>query len=162
MTQRRSRVARFTGSLAEQDPGKPPRPLVETVEGKRGAGYNFREGGRMVLRGRGTYKPGSVFALALVGSAILNGQPLRCRGFMPGISLRITVSNHPSTRQIPADAFSLRLWQATQPAFDVWFGRLEQSPTITLEFEAGGVVVQFARDKLFSLRPGVMEIEVQD
>jgi len=67
-----SRVA----SLIEDEPVRPLPPLVERIEGRRGARCNFREGGRMALSGCDPSSPEILFNLTLIGSAILDGQPI--------------------------------------------------------------------------------------
>jgi len=162
MSQRKVRVSRVASLLIEDDPFRPPPPLVECVEGQRGGRYNFREGGRMMLSGRDVYSPEALFNLTLIGSAILDGQPIRCSGIVPGVSMRMMVRFHPRAHEIKPEHYAQQVWRCVRPIFDDWLVEPKRVPGFTMEIEGGGVTVRFARDELLQLRPGVMQIEVRD
>jgi hypothetical protein len=161
MSQKNFRVSRVASLLPPRDPSLPPPPLVECTEGKPGAGFNFREGGRMQVW-REHYPTSILFHLTLFGSATLDGQPIRCSGFLPGVSLRVMVARFPSAEEINPDRYTRQVWQCVMPEMNKWLTDPSHIPGVTMRISKGGVTVRFARDELLELRPGVMQIEVQD
>ena len=148
------------GHLSEQA-ARLPRPLVGSLNGEVGFSMGFREGERVVVRGRTRFYPAALFSAAIAGSHALGGQPIRVGGFVPGVSMRAAVTNLPHEKVNP-DIFIPELWNLFRPHFERWQMEFTASPSLHLVFESVGLEVQIARDHLEALKPGVMQIDVED
>jgi hypothetical protein len=140
-----------------------PQPLTQpTPDGGGITCRSFAEGARVQLSDRAFHTPYILFELSLIGSMALDGQPLRCSGVLPGISMRISVKTFPSAHRMEPRAYCERLWKAVQPPFEAWLVHPAQAPAMTIEIEKPGLEVTFARDSKYPLAPGVMQFDMVD
>jgi hypothetical protein len=139
--------------------GPNPPQLLAHEDPNGGCHIGFREGARVVFRNRKPRTPRMLFMTTLTGSMALDGQPVRCTGFVPGVSLRILAKQ---TDFAPRDVawFVEQVWIRAQPAFEQWLADPTNPPGLNLE--SAEMTAQFARDTRLQLRPGVMQIELPD
>lgn len=139
----------------------PPPPLIDMAVD---SGYvmRFREGGRVVIRDRRRFTPVGLFLSAVAGSHGLDGQPIRVGSFIPGISFRLSITRSPPAHVLDPCEFVFSLWRRIQWQFYAWLADDPDSPSLNVAAEDVGLSVEFARDHLRTLKPGVMQIDVVD
>jgi hypothetical protein len=149
----------FTFEGFPEDPSQPPPLLQEFPNG--GSIIRYREGGRITLR-RHQFSPSSLFTLTLAASMGLGGQPVRCSGFVPGVSLRISAGPFAASLSgAEAENYSDQMRKPILSIFERWLTNPENHPVLWVEQYDGGLI-QFARDALQVTLPGVMQIDMID
>ena len=102
----------------------------------------------------------SLFSLAVWGSLHLNGQPVRCVGIVPGVSLRVATGAIKLSDCDPNDLAS-DIWHALRTRLADW---IANGPAGARKFgmsSGDGIEVEFGWDSETTLRPGVMQISVE-
>jgi len=123
-----------------------------------GAGVvSFREGARIELDAA-TQTEQSLFIVTMAASIGLQGQPVRCSGYLPGASIRIDTAAVDPQYIAVGERFLVDAYKSLGTAIREWY----QAPGSPLdaEIEAAGIKVSAAREGR-DLRPGVMQIDVQ-
>lgn len=127
---------------------RPPSPLLGANESYIG----FREGANVELRHE--REPKSLFLYCLTGTLMLDGQPVRCTGFAPGLSLRTSIPQAAVFHQL--EAFVIETWAQVAPVFQRWQAINPRPAGVTID--VAGVRVEIAQDAELGLKPGVMQI----
>lgn len=115
----------------------------------------LQEGLRISLDA-GAYAPRTLFAMTAACSAMLRGKPVRCTGFLPGVSLLAHV--------MPRDDGDLSalvgtLWAQSQFHIARWVDMVEQFPRVAIP--ANGAGITLGLDRLVALDEGAMQIMVR-
>lgn len=91
----------------------------------------LRPGFRLRLLDSPVLSPRSLFALSLFVSSRMDGQPVACRGFLPGITLRLEALL--SSHELSADQEKLsEEWNATQAFLKHWIEISERMRSASL------------------------------
>jgi len=134
-------------------------PLVSVSE-DGAISIRFQEGGRAKLVG-GRYRSShALFCLAVWGSLHLDGQPVRCTGIVPGVSLRVATGATKLSGVGPGDLAS-DIWHAVRARLADW---VANGPAGARKFgmsSGDGIEVEFGWESETTVRPGVMQIDVE-
>ena len=123
-----------------------------------GAGVvSFREGARITLDAA-TLTEQSLFVITMAASIGLQGQPVRCSGFLPGASIRIETSAVDPRYIAVGERFLTDAYKSLGSAVRQWYEASGRPPAA--EIAAAGIKVAAAREER-DLRPGVMQIDVR-
>lgn len=123
-----------------------------------GAGVvSFREGARITLDAA-TKTEQSLFVITLAASIGLQGQPVRCSGYLPSASIRIETAAVDPRYIAVGERFLVDAYKSLGSAVRQWYEASGRPPAA--EIEAAGIKVSVARDGR-TLRPGVMQIDVR-
>ncbi len=117
-------------------------------------------GGRAKLVGGSHRSSHSLFCLAVWGSLHLNGQPVRCAGIVPGVSLRVATGAIKLSDCDPADLAS-DIWHAVRARLAEW---IANGPAGARKFGMSSedeIELEFGWDSETTVRPGVMQIDVE-
>ena len=134
-------------------------PLVSVSE-DGALSIRFQEGGVARLRGGPGRSSHSIFCVAVWGSLHLDGQPVRCAGIVPGVSLRVATGDMKLNDVDPGEVAS-GIWRAVCGPLGDW---VANGPAGARKFgmsSRGGLEVEFGWDSEASLRPGEMQIDVE-
>jgi hypothetical protein len=101
--------------------------------------------------------PAMLFQTTLAVSALLDGKPVRCKGFLPGISLR---AEHRFVAGGGAvnGAVVKGLWCDFEPLLARWVDADPQMAYFPYSFRTGRLLV--AKDQVASLDQGALDLEV--
>jgi hypothetical protein len=135
-----------------------PPPALLQKDGENHYDIKCREGGRLVFPA--DRLPALPLRLPIVVSAsiALEGQPVRCSGLLPGVSVRMQFAQRLVPEQMNSQLFILGAWCHSKALLDNWLATRGRAPSMTVE--SAGMKVQFAHDALRQLRPGVMQIDM--
>ena len=134
-------------------------PLV-SVSDDGALSIRVQEGGRAKLVGGPHRSSHSIFCLAVWGSLHLDGQPVRCTGIVPGVSLRVATGATKLSGVDPGDLAS-DIWHAVRARLADW---VANGPAGARKFgmsSGDGIEVEFGWDSETTVRPGVMQIDVE-
>jgi hypothetical protein len=120
----------------------------------------FQEGGVAKLRGGARRSSHSIFCLAVWGSLHLDGQPVRCTGVVPGVSLRVATRAIKLSDIDPGDLAS-DIWRALRGRLAEWVASGSAGPRRFGMSSGDGIEVELGWDSEVTLRPGAMQIEVE-
>jgi hypothetical protein len=135
-------------------------PPLTHVSNDGALSIRFQEGARVQIPGGPNRSTQSIFSLALWGSLELGGQPIRCTGIVPGVSLRIASGTAEARDDEHAIALAAQAWSAVYPRLVKWLIDGPTSAVLNMPMR-GGLEIQFAKEGHTTLRPGVMQIEVE-
>jgi hypothetical protein len=140
--------------------GRPvaPPPVVEQA-GPSSWEFHFREGETVRLCNRKDFDPPHLFAMTVMASLELDGQAVRCGGFVPSIALRINHCRLPAGAVF--DYYIEDLWAQIEPQFTKWHQEMHWSPKLVMEATAD-FSATFGRESQITLKYGVMQIEMTD
>ena len=121
-------------------------PNVRTIE--------LPEGPQLKLADPGVYSPRTLFMMTAAYSAMMENKPVRCSGFLPGVSLLLHV-----LRQDGDDLAVLAssLWSQAQPHIDAWIEIAAQFPCMIVPID--GAAITLGLDRLITLDKGAMQID---
>lgn len=139
-------------------PNQPP-ALVE-VSANGGLSLRFREGGSMKIPGGRDRSSQSIFSTALFGSLALQGQPLRCSGIVPGVSMRISTGSFRPVDDNAVVPAALAMWQEVRPRLVEWLISPVEPAALKVVLKPD-IEIEFGRDGRYLLRPGVAQIEIE-
>lgn len=112
------------------------------------------EGLQLKLVDSGAYSPRTLFTVTAWCSAMLGGKPVRCAGFLPGVSLLVHVLQH----DVHDVAFLVStLWSKAQIHIDSWIEIAEQYPCMVVPVDGAGITL--ALDRVITLEKGVMQVD---
>ena len=152
MSQRRSASpAKFASNA--------PLPLVSVSE-DGAISIRYQEGGHARLAGGAHRSSHSIFCLAIWGSLHLDGQPVRCTGIVPGVSLCVATGAIKLSDVDPGHLAS-DMWRAVDGPLGDW---IANGPVGARKFGMSsreGFEVEFGWNSVTTLRPGAMQIDVE-
>lgn len=134
-------------------------PLVSVFE-EGTLTIRFEAGGRAKLLGGRHRSSQSIFCLALWGSLHLGGQPVRCTGIVPGVSVRVAAGNM-KLNDKEAIRLSDESWHAVYGRLGKWLADGPREQSRYGVWLASGLQIEFAWDDVATVHPGVMEIDVE-
>jgi hypothetical protein len=135
-----------------------PGGLIQ-ADGKRREPVRFREGGRIGLKGGPDRSTASIFQVALAASLALGGQPVRCSGLVPAVSMRVGAGDLQPADGEDAERILSQVWEAVHRRFVEWL-TADASPAGMSITVSPDIRIEFGRDGRYVLRPGVMQIDV--
>lgn|GEM_PF-6626016 len=115
---------------------------------------DLKEGMRLTFES-GSYPPHTLFILTSWCSTALGGKPVRCTGFLPGVSLLVHVLRPAAVENIPAQADSL--WSQAQRPTEDWIEVAEQFPCLMVPVE--DVRITLALERMLTLEKCVVQID---
>ncbi|WP_405124648.1 hypothetical protein [Ralstonia pseudosolanacearum] len=125
-----------------------------------GGGFRFERDGRACLAGGTHLSTEAIFRTAAIGSFALHGQPVRCSGIVPGVTLVIaTGSANPATHE-DAERIVDNLWALFRPQLIDWLTSRAASAGLRMSVSQG-VEIACGRDGPHALPKGVMQIDVR-
>ncbi|OHU98956.1 hypothetical protein BLA34_18415 [Ralstonia solanacearum] len=125
-----------------------------------GGGFRFERDGRVCLAGGTHLSTEAIFWTAAIGSFALHGQPVRCSGIVPGVTLVIATGGADPADHDDAERVVAKLWALFRPQLVDWL--TSRAAPAGLRMSAShGVQIACGRDGLYVLPEGVMKIEVR-
>jgi len=128
--------------------------------GQDGGGVQIEEGGRARLAGGAHLSTEAIFRTAAIGSLVLHGQPVRCSGIVPGVTLRIATGNANPVDHDDAELIVDKLWALFRPQLVEWLTSRGALPGLSMAV-SHGVQIACGRDGQYVLPEGAMHIDVQ-
>ncbi|MFM0285647.1 hypothetical protein [Paraburkholderia megapolitana] len=146
--------------LSSDDLPRPDKPLaLVEVSANRAPGSSFREGDRVKIPGGPDRSSKAIFSTALFGSLALQGQPVRCSGIAPGVSMRISAG---SFRPFDENEFTnavLAMWREVRPRLVEWLLSPVEPNGLKIVLKPD-IEIEFGLDRKYFLRPGVTQIDI--
>ena len=128
--------------------------------GHDGGGVRIEEGGRAQLAGGAHLSTEAIFRTAAIGSLVLHGQPVRCSGIVPGITLVIATGNANPVDHDDAELIVDKLWALFRPQLVEWLTSRGALPGLNMAV-SHGVQITCGRDGQYVLPEGAMHIDVR-
>ncbi|MET3135117.1 hypothetical protein AAKU55_005420 [Oxalobacteraceae bacterium GrIS 1.11] len=115
---------------------------------------HLKEGMRLTFES-GAYPPHTLFGMTAGCSAMLGGKPVRCTGFLPGVSLLVHVLRPAAGEDLAPQLNSL--WSQVQRPIEDWIEVAEQFPCLRVPNDDARITL--ALDRLITLEKGVVQID---
>ncbi|AXW32891.1 hypothetical protein CJO88_05800 [Ralstonia solanacearum] len=128
--------------------------------GQDGGGVRIEEGGRARLTGGDHLSTEAIFRTAAIGSLALHGQPVRCSGIVPGVTLVIATGSAYPVDHDDAELIVDKLWALFRPQLVEWLTSRGALPGLSMAV-SHGVQIACGRDGQYVLSEGAMHIDVQ-
>ncbi len=147
-----------TGIRRIDQPDKAIMATLGYVPGDRG--FRYEVGARVRLAGGAHLSTEAIFRTVAIGSLALHGQPVRCSGIVPGVTLVIATGNADPVDHDHAERVVDKLWTLFRPQLVDWL--TSRAVPAGLRMSAShGVQIACGRDGQYVLPAGVMQIEVR-
>ena len=128
--------------------------------GQDGSGVRFEEGGQARLVGGAHLSTEAIFRTAAFGSLSLRGQPVRCSGIVPSVTLVIATGSANPVDHDDAELIVDKLWALFRPQLVGWL--TSRSALAGLRMSVShGVQIACGRDGQYVLPEGAMHIDVR-
>ena len=119
----------------------------------------FALGKHVVLADGAMLASGDLFKVVLSGSMALDGQPLRCAGFLPGVTLWLSAGHvRPMDGEDPDELLDY-IWQKIRPRLIEWLGMPASPAAVKMVFR--DLRLEAGWDDRHRGQAGAMEIEVR-
>lgn len=128
--------------------------------GRDGGGVRIEEGGRARLAGGAHLSTEAIFRTAAIGSLALHGQPVRCSGIVPGVTLVIATGGADPVDNDDAELIVDKLWALFRPQLADWLTSRGALPGLSVAV-SHGVQIACGRDGQYVLPEGAMHIDVR-
>ncbi len=123
-------------------------------------GFRYEAGARARLAGGAHLSTEAIFRTAAIASLALRGQPVRCSGIVPGVTLVIATGSADPADSDDAEQIVGKLWALFRPQLVDWLTSRAAPPGLRMSV-SHGVQIACGRDGLYVLPAGVMQIEVR-
>ncbi|AXV70345.1 hypothetical protein CJO74_14245 [Ralstonia solanacearum] len=147
-----------TGIRRIDQPDKAIMAMPGYVQGD--GGFRYEVGARARLAGGAHLSTEAIFRTVAIGSLALCGQPVRCSGIVPGVTLVIATGNADPADHAHAERVVDKLWTLFRPQLVGWLTSRAAPAGLRMSV-SHGVQIACGRDGLYALPEGVMQIEVQ-
>lgn len=140
---------------------QPDKAIMAAPGDRQGdGGFRYEVGARARLAGGAHLSTESIFRTVAIGSLALRGQPVRCSGIVPGVTLVIATGNANPVDHDDAELIVGKLWALFRPQLVDWLTSRAAPAGLRMSV-SHGVQIACGRDGLYALPEGVMQIEVQ-
>ena len=122
--------------------------------------YAYREGALISIEAGPDYSSEAMFVDAVTGSLTLGGKPVRCTGFVPGVTMRVSMRLPvPFPSSDAAQRYACQVSDQISPKLAGWLSR----PQLGAAKLSGGpgLEIEFGRDGRDMIGPGAMHISVE-
>lgn len=120
----------------------------------------LRPGFRLRLLDSPVLSPRSLFALSLFVSSRMDGRPVACRGFLPGITLRVEALL--SSHELSADQEKLgEEWNAIQAFLKRWIEITDRLPSASLPITSARASVGLDAETGFPVNAFRIEVAIR-
>ncbi len=121
--------------------------------------YVYREGAHVGIEFGPDYSSEAMFVDAVTGSLALDGKPIRCTGFVPGVTMRVSMRVPvPFASSDAAQRYACKVWDQISSKLAGWLSR---PPLGAAKLSGGlGLEIEFGRDRRDMIGPGSMQISV--
>ncbi|MCK4125279.1 hypothetical protein HFK83_23275 [Ralstonia pseudosolanacearum] len=140
---------------------QPDKAIMATLGYVRGdGGFRYEVGARARLAGGAHLSTESIFRMAAIGSLALHGQPVRCAGIVPSVTLVIATGSADPVDNDDAELIVDKLWALFRPQLVDWLTSRAASAGLRMSVSQG-VEIACGRDGLYVLPDGIMQIDVR-